>query len=114
VADDYGMSVAIDRSLRAGGLVPTAFAAAESALEADAVATRDPLVLEIHPPGMLGLELYRRPTEAGEKFPAIFIAAHDKEAVRDEAALVGANTLLAKPFSGRALLDAVARTLATR
>ena len=112
VEDDASMSQAIERILRVGGFASITFASAEAALEADAATTADCLVLDVHLPGMSGFELYRRLARCGEQVPAIFITAHDEPAVREEAERLRARSYLPKPFSGRALLDAV--TLALR
>ena len=112
VEDDESMSRAIERILRAGGFVTESFASAEAALEADAATTPDCLVLDISLPGMSGFDLYRRLAPAGEPLKAIFITAHDEPAVRREAERLDAGGYLPKPFSGRALLDAVIRAVA--
>ena len=105
------MSQAIERILRAGGFTAVMFTSAEAALEADAAATADCLVLDIHLPGMSGFDFFRRLTQSVGTPPAIFITAHDEQAVCDEAKKMGAKSYLPKPFSGRALLDAVAKAL---
>jgi FixJ family two-component response regulator len=105
------MSQAIERILRAGGFVARTFVSAEAALEAGVATASDCLVLDISLPGMSGFDLYRRLASAGEQLPAIFITAHDEPAIREEAERLGARSYLPKPFSGRALLDAVTRTM---
>lgn len=112
VEDDPSMSQAIERILRAGGFAAAVFDSAEAALEADAAVLADGLVLDIHLPGMSGFELYRHLARSGKELPAIFITARDALAYREEAAsLKGTGCYLAKPFSGRALLDAVTDAL---
>jgi DNA-binding response OmpR family regulator len=111
VEDDASMSQAIERILRAGGFMAVMFDTAEAALEAEAATTTDCMVLDIHLPGISGLDLYRRLALGGAAPPVIFITARDEPAVREEAAGLGAKSFLPKPFSGRALLDAVARSL---
>jgi FixJ family two-component response regulator len=111
VEDDASMSQAIERILRAGGFAAVTFASAEAALEADAATTADCLILDIRLPGMSGFELYRRLAHSDEQLPAIFITAHDEPPVREEAERMGARSYLAKPFSGRTLLDAVTQAI---
>jgi FixJ family two-component response regulator len=112
VEDDASMSQAIERILQAGGFAPVLFASAEDALEADAAAMADVLVIDIHLPGMSGLELYRQLALAGKDVPTIFITARDELAVREEAErLGGTGSYLPKPFSGRDLLDAITQAL---
>jgi DNA-binding response OmpR family regulator len=111
VEDDASMSRALELILRAGGYEVVTFASAEATLEADAAATADCLVLDIHLPGMSGFDLCRRLALAGNELPAIFITARDEPAAREEAERLGARSYLPKPFSGRVLLDAVTQAL---
>jgi DNA-binding response OmpR family regulator len=112
VEDDASMSQAIERILVAGGFSAALFASAESALESGTAALADCLVLDIHLPGLSGFEMYRQLVLSGKGTPAIFITARDEPAVRKEAESLG--RYLAKPFSGRDLLEAVTETLRCR
>jgi DNA-binding response OmpR family regulator len=112
VEDDASMGRAIERILRAEGFAAFVFASAEAALEANAAASADCLILDIHLPGMSGFDLHRRLALSGQETPTIFMTARDEPAVRDEAQkLGGAGSYVPKPFSGSALLDAVGRAL---
>jgi DNA-binding response OmpR family regulator len=110
VEDDPSMSRAIERILRVGDFTAVTFATAEAALEAGA-ATADCLILDVRLPGMSGFDLYRLLASGDDRPPAIFITAHDSPGVRETAEGLDAAGYLPKPFSGRALLDAVARAL---
>ena len=112
IEDDESMRRAIERILQAGGFVTDSFASAEAALEAGAATASDCLVLDISLPGMSGFDLYRRLAFSGEQVKAIFITAHDEPAMREEAERLDAMGYLPKPFSGRALLEAVSRAVA--
>lgn len=101
------MSKAIERILRTGGFRPILFASAEAALSSGVAPAADCLVLDIQLPGMSGFDLYSQVAPVGEQPPAIFITAHDEPAVREKAERLGAKSFHPKPFSGRALLDAV-------
>jgi FixJ family two-component response regulator len=112
VEDDASMGRAIERILHAGKFVPAIFASAEAALEDGAASSADCLVLDIHLPGISGFELYRQLVRCGKRIPVVFITARDEPPVRDEAEqLGGTRSYLAKPFSGRILLAAVAKAL---
>jgi FixJ family two-component response regulator len=111
VEDDPGMSQAIERLLRAGGFTAVTFASAEAALEAGVLTAANCLILDIHLPGMSGFDLYRQLVSSGDELPTIFITAHDEPANRLEAERLGASSYLPKPFSGRTLLDDVARAI---
>ena len=101
------MGKAIERILRTGGFQPLLFASAEAALDSGVAPAADCLVLDIQLPGMSGFDLYSQVAPVGEQPPAIFITAHDEPAVREKAERLGAKSFHPKPFSGRALLDAV-------
>jgi FixJ family two-component response regulator len=111
VEDDASMSRALEVILQAGGYEVVTFASAEAALEADAAATADCLVLDIFLPGISGFELYGQLVQCGSAAPVIFVTAHEEPALREAAERLGASSFLRKPFPGRMLLDAVARAL---
>jgi FixJ family two-component response regulator len=111
VEDDASMGQALERILRAGGFGAVVFNSAEAALAAGTALPADCLVLDIHLPGMSGIDLYRRLAPRGDEVPAVFITAHDEPAVREAAERMG--SYLAKPFSGRALLEAITHALAS-
>jgi FixJ family two-component response regulator len=105
------MGQAIERILRSGGFQPMQFASAEATLDSGIAPAADCLVLDIQLPGMSGFDMYSQLAPVGERPPAIFITAHDEPAVRQKAERLGAKSFLSKPFSGRALLDAVNQAL---
>ena len=111
VEDDTSMSQAIERILRAGGYQPIVFASAEAAIESDDLAGSDCMILDIGLPGMSGLEMARQLAVSGDEIPTIFITAHDNTLAHIEANRLGAKGFLVKPFSGRALLGVVKKSL---
>ncbi len=113
VEDDAGMSKAIERLLRAAGFKPGCFASAEELLQTDATESAACLVLDIHLPGLSGLELRRCLVTSGREKPVIFITGQDEASLRDEARRLGC-AYLHKPFEGRALLEAIRRAIKTR
>jgi FixJ family two-component response regulator len=106
VEDDAGMSKAIVRLLRAAGFQPVSFASAEELLKTDAADSAACLVLDIHLPGLSGLELGRFLVTSGRAKPLIFITGQDEPSLRDEARLLG-RAYFRKPFEGKALLEAI-------
>jgi DNA-binding response OmpR family regulator len=68
-------------------------------------------VLDIHLPGMSGLELRRRLTAAGSILPVIFVTAIDDDAVKMAATELGCVAYLQKPFPADALIDPVRNAL---
>ena len=111
VEDDTSMSVALGRILRLGGYRSRPFASAEAFLASEAAGDAACLVLDVELGGMTGFELYEHLSATGPARPVIFMSGLDNAASRRRAAAAGAVVFLAKPFSGRSLLDAVQRAL---
>ena len=106
VEDDAGMSKAMERLLRAAGFHPMSFTSAEELLKTEAANSAACLVLDIHLPGLSGLELGRRLVTSGRPKPVIFITGQDEVSLRDEAKRLGC-AYFRKPFEGKKLLDAI-------
>src|SRR5262249_38667705 len=69
------------------------------------------LLLDIHMPGMTGLELLRVLQERGRSLPTILITGRNEEAARAEARALGAVALLDKPIAHPALFAAIEQAL---
>jgi FixJ family two-component response regulator len=110
VEDDAGMSKALARLLRAAGFQPRSFASAEELLQTKTVDSAACLVLDIHLPGLSGLELARLLITSGSAKPVIFITGQDEPALREEARRIGC-AYFRKPFEGKALLEAIRAVL---
>ena len=110
VEDDAGMSKAIERLLRAAGFQTMSFASAEELLQTEAVDAAACLVLDIHLPGLSGLELGRRLVRSGRPKPVIFITGQDEPSLFDEAQRLGCG-YFRKPFEGKVLLEAIRRAI---
>ncbi len=85
------------------------FATAEEFLQCPAQPAPDCLVLDVHLPGLSGLELQERLKADGRDIPVVFISAYAEECVREQALRAGAVAFLPKPLDEQALLDAVTR-----
>ena len=107
VEDDPGMSKAIGRLLRVAELQPLIFSSAEAFLDSDAVRRADCLVLDVHLPGISGLELRDRIVFDGYQMPIIFITAQDEPSTRAEAESQRCSAYFRKPFDGQAFLKAI-------
>ncbi len=103
------MSKAIGRLLRAAGLKANCFPSAEALLQTDAADGAFCMVVDVHLPGISGLELRRQLMKSGRRSPVIFITAHDDEETRNSAINLGCSAYFRKPFDGKALLEAIAR-----
>lgn len=109
VDDDPGMRAAMRRLLSAAGYHACDVGSAEAAAASPHIALACCLVVDIHLPGQSGIAWYQslQPPRA----PAVFITAFDNAQTRSAAQAAGAGAFLTKPFEGRALLEAVKRTL---
>ncbi len=67
------------------------------------------LIIDLQLPGLNGFGLRERLAAAGPLPPVIFISAFDEPETRVQAAELGAQ-FLTKPFSGRALLEAIRKS----
>jgi FixJ family two-component response regulator len=56
---------------------------------------------------MTGLELQRKLSESGHRFPVIFVSAYGNGPEEEQARQFGASDFLRKPFSERALINAI-------
>jgi FixJ family two-component response regulator len=112
VEDDPSMLRSIQRLLNTQGLSVEPFVSAEAFLDGDGRSRASCIVLDVHLPGMSGLELRRRLTALGSSLPVIFITAINDDAPRSAAKLLGCVTYLNKPFAPEALVAAVAEALA--
>jgi FixJ family two-component response regulator len=110
VEDDASMSKAIERLLRAAGFQSVAFASAEELMQTEAADTAACLVLDIHLPGLSGLELGRLLAASARPKPLIFITGQDEPSLRDEAQHLGC-AYFRKPFEGKALLEAIRQAI---
>ena len=111
VEDDASCSRAIERLLRAAGFEPYVCASAEAFLQDTTHFAPDCLVLDIHLPGMSGLDLCRRLTVLGRATPVIFVTAHDEPEAREEARRAGGSAYFCKPVPGKLLLDAITKAV---
>lgn len=68
-------------------------------------------VLDIHLPGIEGIDLYRTLVKRFPGLQAVFITGQIDDQIRADARRVRAVAILEKPFSDEALLDSVSRAL---
>jgi len=111
IDDDASVRRALGRLFRSVGLNAQTFATAEEFLQAPAQPAPGCLILDVHLPGLSGLELQQRLQAQGRSIPVVFISAYGDEHVRERALQAGALAFLEKPFEEQALLDAVERAL---
>jgi FixJ family two-component response regulator len=107
VDDDDSVRRATRRLLRATGYEVETYSSGAEFL--DAVKDRRPgcVIVDLHMPGMSGLEVQSTLTVSGLDIPVLFITAYDDPGARDRAVQAGAVGYLRKPFSEEALLKAI-------
>jgi len=107
VDDDESVRKALKRLFKSVGLRVEAFASAEDFLSLASPQHTACLVLDLRLPGMSGLELQAKLLSANCHIPIVFISAHGDQQARKQALAAGAIDFLQKPFSEKALFDAI-------
>ena len=111
VDDDESVRESLPDLLREFGFAAHPYSSAKEFLASDDINQTKCLVLDIAMPGMTGLDLQRELKARGQKIPIVFITASKDESVRAEALREGAVDVLLKPFSDKALLEALNKAL---
>ena len=107
VDDEEAVRRALLRLLNASGLRARAYESAEDFL---ANWRSDPpgcVVLDLHMPGLNGLELMQCLQRLDARLAFVVITAHDEPAMRDRCIDAGAGAYLCKPLDERTLLAAI-------
>jgi FixJ family two-component response regulator len=109
VDDDPGMRKSIAGLLDGLGFSAELYASAEAFLSTSKFfQARDScVILDIHLDGMSGIELAGALARAGHALPIIFITGNDNESVRTAAQRQDCIAFLTKPFTAKALADAI-------
>jgi FixJ family two-component response regulator len=116
IDDDVSVLRAVSRLLLAIGYPVRSFKSAHQFLE------RSPqddgelgcLIVDVHMPGMSGLELQEELSRAGRDLPIVFVTGAADETLRQRAFANGALEFLQKPFTDSALERAVRQALTCR
>jgi FixJ family two-component response regulator len=93
--------------LRSLGFKVEMLGSAEDLLESPRLDDIACLIADVRLPGMSGLDLQRQLLAAKRELAMIFISAHHDPVARRQALTAGALAFLRKPFSEKALIDAV-------
>lgn len=109
VDDDESVRKALQRLLRAADLDADTFASGREFLESLASRQPDCLVLDLHMPGMNGLDIQRHLVNDGLQVPVVIITGHDEPETRERCLSSGASAYLCKPLDDQTLLDAIRR-----
>jgi FixJ family two-component response regulator len=108
VDDDPSMLKAVARLLRVHGIIPETYVSAEAFLDDLAASKANCLLIDIHLGGLSGIDLCRRLKACSCFSNIILMTAVDNKVTEKKAIEAGCTAYLRKPFSDRALIDAIA------
>jgi len=111
IDDDRMVREGLQSLIRSVGLRVETFASAQDFLLAKRPDSSSCLILDVRMPGLSGLDLQRKLTEANIAIPIIFITGHGDIPMSVRAMKEGAHEFLTKPVRGQDLLDAVQKAI---
>jgi len=114
VDDDASVRKAIQRLLVSANLRVETFGSGEEFLNSLADHSPDCLILDLHMPGLSGLDVQKQLKQAGLSLPIVFVTAYDEIESKILSLAAGAAAFLQKPLDDRVLLDAVVAAVQQR
>jgi len=117
VDDDESVRESLEGLIRSAGLRVETFASAQQFLASprpnspDSMDAPSCLVLDVHLPGLSGLDLQKRMAEVDIEIPIIFITGRGDIPMSVQAMKAGAVEFLTKPFREQDLLDAIKQAI---
>ena len=105
--DEAPVRVALGRLLRLADYEVLAYASGEEFLAAVGDCVPDCAVLDVHLPGLTGIQVQQRLQSGAVRFPVVFITASEDAAVDRDAREAGGLCVLRKPFSSAELLASI-------
>lgn len=113
VDDDRQVRDGLHSLIRSVGLRVESFASAQEFLTAKRPDAPACLVLDVRMPGISGLDLQLKLSDADMKLPIIFMTGHGDIPMSVRAMKEGADEFLTKPVRGQDLLDAIQKAIAS-
>jgi FixJ family two-component response regulator len=111
VDDEAAVRKALIRLFRSSGYEAKSFGSGSEFLDSLQRESYACLILDLHMPGMSGLEVQTDSRLRQLGMPVVVITAHDEPASRQQCLDAGACGYLRKPFDERELLHVVARAM---
>jgi two-component system, LuxR family, response regulator FixJ len=105
--DDEGVRDSLRLLLKCEGLEAREFASCREFLDADGGAEGDCLILDVHMPGMSGIELLETIRRRGDMLPVIVLSGRIDTTTRNRACAAGALAVVEKPYQAEEVLDLV-------
>jgi FixJ family two-component response regulator len=110
--DDLSVRRALERLLRASDFDAAVFASGHEFFHSLEGHTPDCLILDLHMPGMNGIEVQRRLLQTGIRLPVVVITGHDEPQTRAQCLDAGAAAYLCKPLNDEELIAAIQGAIA--
>jgi FixJ family two-component response regulator len=107
VDDDPSVRRALRRLLATVGFEAVTHEGGREFLASPALHNVDCLLLDVHMPGMSGLEVLAEIGDVSAKLPVVLMTARYEADFTSRALEAGASTMLRKPFSEQELVDAL-------
>ncbi len=114
VDDEASVRVALGRLLRMADYEVLAFASGEEFLAALGNCMPDCALLDVHLPGLTGIQVQLRLRADHVQLPVVFITASDDPAIDSSALQAGGLCVLRKPFSNQQLLASIEFAIYTK
>lgn len=111
VDDEEPVRKALRRLFLSAGIDVEMFASGDQFLESMSTCRPDCAVIDLHLPGLSGLEVQERIAEAGIRLPTVIITGNDQLGVAERVLAAGASAYLSKPLDDKILLAAVAKAV---
>jgi FixJ family two-component response regulator len=111
VDDDEAVRNSLKNLLRSLGYSAHAFESAEAFLTSPQLQQTACLILDVHMPGLNGIELQARLNAEGHRIPIIFVTGVPDDRIRDRAMREGAIAFMSKPISQVNLMLCLDRAL---
>jgi FixJ family two-component response regulator len=111
VDDDASVCEALSSLIESTGMRVETFASAQEFLRHKRPETPACLVLDVHLPGLSGLELQRKLAPGRMRLPIIFMTGHGDIPMSVQAMKAGAVEFLPKPFDDEQLLEAIRQAI---
>jgi FixJ family two-component response regulator len=114
VDDEASVRKAIQRLLVASNLRVETYGSGEEFLNSLSDHAPDCVILDLHMPGLSGLDVQQQLNQAGLRLPIVFVTAYDEAESRALSLAAGAAAYLQKPLDDQVLLDAVVAAVRQR
>src|SRR5258706_1613337 len=111
IDDEEPVRKALCRLLRASGLNAEAFSSGQTFLDSIVARQPDCAILDLHMPGLSGLQVLQQLQSSRFSVPTIVITGHDESQTRERCLSASASAYLRKPLDGEVLLETINRVV---